>query len=231
MPPKKTYKRSILNDTDKKVLRVAAYTIGTVTVGGILFFVGRHIYRNTISNREQTQSLTDNTDSNLAKRLKMAFDNDGWWGTDVEAVRKVFTEIPSKDVFSEVIKSYKKLYQRNLVEDLTDELTSTEYYEMQNILAAKPDKKGTIKSFDGTMAVSLAKRINAAVNYKVMGMPSTDEDAIRQALTEVPSQQAWKIIKVAYQKLYSVSLESDLDNDLGLFDYSWRDIIQKKPLK
>lgn len=222
-------RKSYLNETDKKVIRVVAYTLGTVVVGGGLFLLGRHIYRNATSNKEQNKSLDDNSVANLAKRLKMAFDNDGWWGTNVEAVRQAFVDLPSKEFFQAVIVSYKKQFQRNLIADLTDELTTTEYYEMQNILAGKPDKTGQTQTYSSNVAITYAKRLNAAVNYTVFGFPSTDEDAIHQVLNEIPNQQVWQQTKQAYQKQYGVSLEADLDDDLGMFDFSWRDIIKKKP--
>ena len=90
--PIKYDKEPLLNDTDKKVIRVAAYTLGSALAGAILFFTGRHIYRKTVKNKEQNLSLDDNSQANFAKRLKMAFDNNGWWGTDVEAVRIVLNK-------------------------------------------------------------------------------------------------------------------------------------------
>jgi hypothetical protein len=224
-------KKNYLNETDKKVIRIAAYSLGTALAGTALFFLGRHIYRNTVSNKEQNQSLTDNTDSNFAKRLKMAFDNDGWWGTDVEAVRKVFVEIQSKDVFVETVKSYKKLYSRNLVEDLTDELTTSEYYEVQNILAAKPQKVGQQQVFDLETAKRFAKRFKAAFDYTVMGMSATDKGALIQVFADIKTKQVFELIKLAYKSLYGTSLETDLDDELDMFDFSWRDLIKQKPLK
>jgi hypothetical protein len=225
------YKDSLLNETDKKVIRVAAYTVGSVMAGAILFFTGRHIYRKTVKSKEQNLSLDDNSQANFAKRLKMAFDNNGWWGTDVEAIRKVFVDMASKGDFSEIIKSYKKLYTRNLVEDLTDELTTSEYYEVQNILASKPDQTGQHQLFDFEKAKKYAKRFKAAFDYTVMGMPATDKGALSQVLVEIPSRQGFELIKLAYKSLYGISLESDLDSELDLFDFSWKDIIKQKPLK
>lgn len=224
-------KKSYLNETDKKIIRIAAYSLGTLGLGTALFFLGRHIYRKTVSNKEQNQSLTENTDSNFAKRLKMAFDNDGWWGTDVEAVRRVFVEMQSKDVFVETIKSYKKLYARNLVEDLTDELTTSEYNEVQNILANKPQKTGQQQVFDFETAKRFAKRFKAAFDYSIMGMPATDKGALIQVFAEIKSKQMFEGVKLAYKSLYGKSLESDLDDELDIFDFSWKDLIKQKPLK
>jgi hypothetical protein len=231
MDSPKPVKYIIEPDTDKKMIRLVGYTLGTAVVGVALFFTGRYIYRKTVSNKEQNLSLDDNSESNLAKRLKMAFDNDGWWGTDVENVRKVFTDLKSKAEFVEVIKSYKKLYFKNLIEDLTDELTSSEYYEMQNILASKPAKTGQAQVFDLEKAKKFAKRFKAAFDYTILGMSATDLGALKQVLIEIPTKQIFELIKLAYKSLYGSFLESDMDSELDIFDFSWKDIIQQKPLK
>ena len=219
-----------LNNTDKTLIRIGAYTIGSALLGAGIFFGVRAIVRHIAANKEENLSLDDNSTANYAKRLKMAFDNNGLWGTNVEQVRSVFSELPSKQAFTDTSKSYKRLFHNNLIVDLTSELTDTEYYEMQNILAAKPDKTGELVTFDATEAGTYAKRLNAAVNYKIVGfIPGTDEDAIRQALNEIPTKAAWELVKSAYQKLYGVNLEEDLDGDLGVFDFSWRDMIKTKP--
>ena len=223
---------SFLNDTDKTIIRGTVYGLSALAVGTILFFSGRAIYRKRKSNKSESLSLNDNSTQNFAKRLKMAFDNDGWWGTDVENVRKVFVELPSKDEFEKVKKEYKNITKGgNLVKDLTDELTNTEYAEMQNILAAKAQKNGQKKIFDATAAVSSARRLKAGFDYKILGMPATDKEAVRQVLTEIPTQQAWQIVGVAYYKLYAKPLEVELMNELDVFDFSWADIIKNKPKK
>ncbi len=219
-----------LNDTDKTLIRIGAYTVGSALLGWGIFIGVRTIIRHYVANKSESKSLNDGSAENLAKRLKMAFDNNGLWGTDVEQVRSVFMDIPSKAAFKSVCDEYKRQVHKNMITDLTSELTDGEYYEMQNILAAKPDKTGQQKSFDESEAATYAKRLNAAVNYKVVGfIPGTDEDAIRQALTEIPTKAAWELVRSAYLKLYGVSVDDDLDGDLGVFDFSWRDMIQAKP--
>lgn len=224
-------KKSNLNETDKKIIRIAAYSIGTALIGTALFFTGRHIYRKATKSKEQNVSLDDNSEANFAKRLKMAFDNDGWWGTDVDAVRRVFVEISSKEMFVDVMKSYKKLYNQNLVEDLTDELTTSEYYEVQNILAAKPDKKGQTQAFTIETAKKFAKRFKAAFDYTIVGMSATDKGALIQVFAEIKTQQIFELIKLAYKSIYGSSLDTDLDSELDMFDFSWRELIKQKPLK
>src|ERR1700761_2483903 len=86
-----------LNDTDKMFIRIGAYTLGSAMLGAGLFFGVRAIIRHYVANKSESKSLNDDSSENLAKRLKMAFDNNGLWGTDVEQVRSVFMAIPSKE--------------------------------------------------------------------------------------------------------------------------------------
>jgi hypothetical protein len=227
MKPVKYNQELTIESVKAKILRVTAYAVGTSIVGTVLYIA----YRRFTKNKSQNLALNDNSVENFAQRLKMGFDNNGVWGTEVETVRKVFVDIPSKEVFANVIKSYKKQFGKNLIEDLANELTTTEYYEMQNILASKPDKTGQHQVFDFEKAKKFAKRFKAAFDYTILGMPSTDKGALTQVLLDIPSKQIFEIIKVAYQSLYGTALESDLDSELDLFDFSWRDMIKQKPLK
>ena len=92
----------VLNDTDKTVIRIAVYTLGSAIIGSGLFFGIRTIVRHIRSNKEQNLSLSDDSSANYAKRLKLEFDTDGFWGTNVEKVRKDFSELPRKAAFTAV---------------------------------------------------------------------------------------------------------------------------------
>lgn len=216
---------------DRKLKRIVIYTLGTIALGTAAFFTGRHFLRKNKANKIEDASLKDNTPENFAKRFKMAFDNNGWWGTDVEAVRSVFTDMPSQLDFAKTVVAYKGLTKQkgNLIADLSDELTTTEYTEMQNILASKPDKKGQKQVFDVKKAIALAKRFKAAFDYTILGMPATDKGAVKQALIEIPTKYYWQVEKVVYKKLFGSDLESDLSSELDIFDFSWKEIINAKP--
>src|SRR5574337_806301 len=54
----------------------------------------------------------------------------------------ILNKIANKEEFAKVVKSYQKLYNGNLIKDMSDELQTTEYNEMLQILAATPEKKG-----------------------------------------------------------------------------------------
>jgi len=224
--------KSGLNETDKKLVRIAVYTVGTAVIVGGFVIAGKKIYYNHKAKKAGRQTLTDNTPENYAKRLQMAFENDGWWGTNVEQVRQVFTEIPNKKVFIDVTKSYKDITKGNeLYADLASELTSSEYYEIQNILSAKPDRAGQKAIFDMKAAIAISHRIKAAFDYKVLGLPGTDKGALKVALDEIPSLYGFALVKVAYKKLYGTEIENDLDSELGIMDFSWKDIVYTKPKK
>ena len=117
--------------------------IGIGIVGGGIFF-GKKLVLKGVANREEKKSFEDGTPATFAKQIKMAFDNDGWWGTDTEKLRSTLREIPSKQVFLKVQESYKKLYNSNMITDMSDELQTTEYNEMLQIIAQKPDKTVTL---------------------------------------------------------------------------------------
>jgi hypothetical protein len=113
-------------------------TLGAGTATG-LFLLGRHLYKKTVTNRSQNDSMEEGDPATFAKQLKMAFDNDTafGWGTNEDAVNQVFLEIPSRSMYGKVQKEYFNMYGRNLNADLEDELSSDEYNELIRILNAK----------------------------------------------------------------------------------------------
>lgn len=221
-----------LTPEDRRILKYAAFAGGTVVISGVAVLTARYFIRKSRANRAETQSLSDGTPENYAKRIKMAFDNDGFWGTDVEALRKVFEEIPSQESFAKVVSKYEAITKGSkgsFYKDLTDELTTSEYYEMQSILKNKPKKTGDKKVFDWNSAYALSHRIKAAFDYTILGVPSTDKGALESALREIPSLYAFAMVKVVYKKEYGHEIETDLDNELDVFDFSWKGIVYTKP--
>lgn len=203
---------------------------GIMGVGGIIaYFVVRKAKKER-ARHEQAKSFGKDIYATWAKQLKMAFDNDEWWGTDVPMVRYIIKKIPSKDDFDLVEKSYKKQYHRELIPDMADELTKLEYDDMLTILKAKPQ---TLK--DGQKPPKIydpegwARRFHNALDYTWLGfMTGTDEDAIRVLFQEIPTQKAFWATAHAYYRMYSVHLWDDLDGDLD-WTIDWRALLKKKP--
>jgi hypothetical protein len=75
-----------------------------------------------------------------AKRLNAAFNitYGPFPGTDEPAIKAVFLEIPTQDVFNQVVAVYQSLYGNNLIADLKSELELWEYEPMMQIINSKP---------------------------------------------------------------------------------------------
>lgn len=218
--------------TDKQRQGIVSFSVvlGISIVSVIAIKFASNKIRNIVANNEENNSFGDKQHSTWAKQIKMAFDNDGWWGTDENAIRQVLRVIPSQEDFQKIQISYKKLYKgRNLIEDLTDELKATEFNEMLAILQSKPKRAKDAKEGVIYNPHAWATRLYNGMNIYYAGIfPGTDEDAILSVFSEMNSQKAFNDTKQAYQSLYSTSLENDLDGDLD-WSLDWREIINKKP--
>ncbi len=116
-------------------------TLGIATASGV-FLAGRHFYKKSKANNVEKKSLQEGNPATYAKQLKMAFDNDTWfgWGTNEEQVFQVFNQIPSKAFYQKVQNAYADLYGRSLNSDLEDELSSNDYNTVIRILSSKNTK-------------------------------------------------------------------------------------------
>ena len=78
--------------------------LGLVVLGGS-FFIGRSIIRKARSTSEEKKTYEEGSAATYAKQIKMAFENDMWWGwgTDEDALRKTIRAIPSREEFKKII--------------------------------------------------------------------------------------------------------------------------------
>ena len=211
--------------------KVVFSLLTVVGVGGTIW-VGNKIIRNFISNKEENNSFQEGTSATVAKQIKMAFENDGWYGTDTTALRQTLIAVTSQEEWDKIIKSYEKLYsvptkKANLLRDLSDELQTTELNEMMQIINAKPLKNG--QPLMVTQYRAWAKRLKAAFD-KVYGfLPGTDSVSITVTLNEIPTQTALIKAGVEYKKLYNTNLMEDLkaEGEFGQY-YEWMKIIVDK---
>lgn len=170
--------------------------------GGI--WLGNRYFRKRQTDKEENQTLTEGSPATFAKQIKMAFDNDGWWGTNTTALRTALQQVPSRQDWQNILQSYSKLYNANLLQDMASELQSSEYNEMLQIISAKPLKKGGPSAQSKYSA--WAKRLKAAFD-KVYGfIPGTDEAAVLAVIAELPTQHAFVLIGVEYKRLFGASL-------------------------
>lgn len=203
--------------------------IGIIVLGGAVI-IGRKLVLQAKSNNEEQKTYEDGSAAAIAKQIKMAFDNDGWWGTDKNALRQAIRSIPSKADFVQVMTSYNRLYSRAMMRDMQEELKSTEYNEMLAIIAAKPDKTGVVQQLGYEQYLSWAKRLNAAFNIYYGFIPGTDEEAIKAVFLEIPSQAAYAEVAAVYKQTYGTDLVSELKSELEFWEYgSMMKIITDKP--
>jgi hypothetical protein len=204
--------------------------IALLGIGGSAWFI-THLVRKKIANAEEKKSFEEGTSATTAKKIKMAFENDGWWGTNTKALREELIAVPSKEEWDKVKKSYEKLYSTpgniaNLITDLSDELQSTEYNEMLQIIGNKPERAGQTT---GNMYRAWAKRFKAAFDKSYGFLPGTDSEAVSVTLREIPTQQALVNTGIEYKKLYSTNLMKDLEaeGEFGQWE-EWKRIIAQK---
>lgn len=230
----KQQETSAIHEDDFSTKEKIQYTILGVLVIGGSFFIGRGLIRTAKANNEERKTYEEGSSATYAKQIKMAFENDTWfgWGTDENALRKTIRAIPSKQVFREVIQSYQNLYNSSMMKDMQDELTTTEYNEMLAIIAAKPERyiAGQAQALTAIQYLPWAKRLKAAFDIRYAGLPGTDEDAIKAVFMEIPTQTDFAKVGIAYQREYGNNLIKDLKGELEFWEYSpMMKIITSKP--
>ena len=215
--------------TDKEKIQYSL--LGIIVLGGTVV-IGRKWIKNAAAKNEQGKTLEEGNAPTYAKQIKMAFENDGWWGTDKDALRSAVREIPSKNEFRKVMVSYQRLYGSSLLGDMQSELKSTEYSEMLSIVSAKPEiADGTTpKQLGMSDLQGWAKRLKAAFDITYGLFPGTDEPAIKAVFLEIPTQAVFGQVATVYQSLYGSDLNADLGNELEYWEYDpMMQIIKSKP--
>lgn len=116
----------------------AALLATGVAAGGFLGI--RAVVNNFKQGLRERQALTEGNPAAFATQLKMAFENDSWWGwgTDEERVFITLEQIPDRRTMNRVANAYRDLYGRNLSADLSDELDSADYAAALEIINSKP---------------------------------------------------------------------------------------------
>ena len=190
--------------------------LGAAGVTGLVIVVKKFVI-NKIEDKAHAKSFEDGTPQTIAKQIKMAFDNDGYWGTDVKALRIVLSNIKSKLQLKKVFDSYTSEYHKNMYKDMSDELETSEYNEMLEIIAVKPNKEGQAPTTNQYTA--WAKRLKAAFDKTYGFISGTDEAAIKAVFNEIPTQTAFIQVGVAYQKEYGENLITALKGELEIWEY------------
>jgi hypothetical protein len=196
--------------------KIGLSLLSAAGLGGLIW-LGNRFIKNKVEDKAHSKSFDDGTPETIAKQIKMSFENDGYWGTDVEKLRKTLSDIESRQQLDTVFKAYKKEYHRNMYEDMSDELQASEYNEMLQIIAAKPEKKGQAPT--SSQYVAWAKRLKAAFDKTYSFIPGTDEPAIKAVFNEIPTQSAFIKVATAYKVAYGEDLIAALKGELEYYEY------------
>lgn len=177
---------------------------------------------------EQRKTFSGDRHATWAKQFKIGFNNGGWYaGTIEEVVRGTLLEIPSKQDFRKVEKSYSKLFKGEvLAEKLEAELSHTEFAEMKAIYNGKPE---TAKEAQQGVPIfdpdGWAVRIHAGVSYEWLGIGwGTDWEAIKRVILEMKEaggQRAYEATQTAYREKFGDSLTDALKGDLSTSELDW----------
>src|SRR5437016_13423943 len=82
---------------------ILLYAGGTAIVTIGTFLIGRKVIRTAISTSEEKKTFDENSPATYAKRIKMAFDNDGLLGTNTIELRKILQDITSQHPNTQVM--------------------------------------------------------------------------------------------------------------------------------
>lgn len=228
----KVYHRQEFSERLTTREKIAVGLAGIVMLGGAIILVRKMVTKRQ-ADAEQKLTYQEGSTATLAKQIKMAFDNDGWFGTNTEALRNTIRRIPSRQIFRQTMDSYQKLYNSSLLRDMESELQLSEYNEMLSIISAKPERYTTSSANQPLTPVnfqSWAARLKAAFDKSYGFIPGTDEAAIKAVFNEIPTQSAFVQVGFAYKSLYGRDLITDLKGELEFWEYTpYLQIIYQKP--
>lgn len=111
---------------------------GAVGLGSFLLI--RKIVRDMKKRAQQKNALTPGDPASDAIQLKMAFDNDNWfgWGTNEDLIFSILESIPDGSFMRKVQRAYRNLYKTELVADMQSELDTEEFAKALSIINSKP---------------------------------------------------------------------------------------------
>lgn len=206
-----------------------AYGLATgLAIGAGVYFIYRAVKKSK-EKKSDSKSFEDGTPQTIAKQIKMAFENDGYPGTDLEKLRAVMIGLKSKEQFKQVQTEYENQFHSLLLQDMKNELKSSEYDEMLYIKESKPEKAGGKTPLD-TLYRNWARRLKAAFDKTYTIFPGTDEKNIKAVFSEIPTQKDFIQVGLAYYRVYKANLITDLKAELEFWEYpDYMKIIALKP--
>lgn len=216
------------SDRQRKIIITTGIVVGISAISLLTIHLLVKKGQKVLSKMEERKVLSGDKHALWAKQFKVAFLNDGWSiGTIEKVLRNTLVEIPSKEDFRKVEKSYANMFKGEILsKTLESELSHTEYTEMIAIFNSKPERaKDAQKGVPIFDPKGWAIRINAGVSYQWLGIGwGTDWEAIKQVIKEMKkagAQRSFEATELAYNEDFGVSLRSDLKGDLDFSQLKW----------
>lgn len=206
--------------------------IGLGSIAGLsgLIYLGKKAFESGQTKVEEKKTLAQGGNETYAKQIRMALENKGSIGINMEAVRETVRAIPTQEDIALTRDSYYKNFHVQMATDMGTHLSPTQYKEILAILNSKPSKGKTVsmqQKYD-----DWAKRLKAAFDDSEAWdiLPGTDEDGIKAVFIEIPTQTDFAKVGAAYTRIYGSKFMDDLDSELEFWEYSdYMDIIKSKP--
>lgn len=223
-------KQQVQNDEGFTLKEKITYTLATGLAVGLCIHFGKKFIEGKNEDKSNAQSFQDGAPATIAKDIKMAFENDGMFGTDTKRLRVIMTQLKSIEQWEQITKEYKKQNSNHVLEeDLKVELQSSERMEMMAIKDAKPAKIGQKVSGD-ILYKMWARRLKAGFDKMYGPVAGTDEDCIVTALKEIPTQRAFINVGVAYYKEFKRNIMPDMKAEFNTWTYpTYLSMITNKP--
>lgn len=223
-----------LDAKEQKIVKVFLASLIGLGLGAGTFLLSRHLIRKARDKNISNASFGESSPENIAYRIRSAFDNDMIFGlgTDTESLREAILMVENKVQWEQVVAAYRKRFRSNLGDDLRDELKSSEYKEINAILAALPTS-GSVSSHGPVSSARLSAwttRLRAAFDYSTWGMfGGTDYPAVKQVLIEIPNRAALQALEAHFKSSTGRDLYQELSSELSLSElYEAQQIINQK---
>lgn len=201
--------------------------IGVAGAGLTLWLLSK-MYRNIRSGIVEKKSMNTGGEENTAIRIYKAL-YDSITGTNEEELRRLLSAVRSQVEWRKIGDAFHGKYSKYLMTALEEELSTTEFNEMNAIINSKPENEGETVASEILIA-NWAKRLNDAVNLWYGNLiPATDEDAIKAVFMEIPTQRIYAQVAGKYEADFGTKWIDDLKGDMD----DWEDymkIILAKPL-
>lgn len=202
---------------------------------GLIVWINNSAKKAT-ANKSDRKAFTSGNVETKAKQFKMAFENDGYPGTNIPDLRELMRGLKSQDEYEAIAKEYEKqnnpkgmVVKYTLNNDMKKELQSSQFKEMLAIKAGKPLKAGQKVPY-GVLYREWANRLKAAFEKEYGFMSGTDEGAIFAVFQELPTQKDFSNTAAFYRVQFSRDLNKDLQSELEIWELpGYMKMITSKP--